>query len=159
LYWPLLASRAPRAARLLALLEAEHSGMDALLEQARNRDLGRHARSAAMSRLSESVLAYLEEKDRSVLGLLAAHLTAADEPVGWARGRAAIPAADERRVLAMMLAVAGEDERLHLLTHRPGPIAAGWSGTEARALTEVHRILAAVAGRRPPTGHGSPLRR
>jgi hypothetical protein len=147
--WPLLAARAPRAARLLALLEAEHSGMHALIVQVRDRDVTRPVRSAAMSRLSEAVLAHLEEEDRSLFGLLAAHMTAADQRPGPAWSRATIPPADERRVLAMMLAVAGEDERARLFAASRDPVVAAWSGTEARALIEVHRVLAAVAARRP----------
>jgi hypothetical protein len=116
-------------------------------EQARGRP--RPVRSAAMSRLSEAVLAHLEEEDRSLFGLLAAHMTAADQRPGPAWSRATIPPADERRVLAMMLAVAGEDERARLFAASRDPVVAAWSGTEARALIEVHRVLAAVAARRP----------
>ena len=104
-HWPLLVSRAPRAARLLALLEAEHSEMDQLVDGVRDRDLPRRTRAAAMSHLSELVLAHLEEEDRSVVPLLAMHVTAAEQRESMARSRGKIPKLDELRVLAMMLAL------------------------------------------------------
>ena len=78
-HWPLLVSRAPRAGRLLALLEAEHTEMDPLVDFVRDRDRSRQERSAAMTRLSELVLAHLEEEDRSVVPLLAIHVTAEEQ--------------------------------------------------------------------------------
>ena len=145
-HWPLLASRAPGAARLLALLEAEHTQMDPLVDQARDRRLTRDQRSLALSRLSELVLAHLEEEDRSVVPLLGVHITADEQLGSMARSRAKIPPADELRVLAMMLAAADEGEQSRMLAPLPEFVVSAWSETEAPALLHVHRVLAAVAG-------------
>jgi hypothetical protein len=146
-HWPLLASRAPGAARLLALLEAEHTEMDTLVDQARDRGRSREERSAALSRLSELVLAHLEEEDRSVVPLLAVHITAEEQLGSMARSRAKIPQADELRVLAMMLAAADEGEKSRMLAPLPEFVVSAWSEHEAPALRQVHRVLADVAGR------------
>jgi len=146
-HWPLLVSRAPRAARLLALLEAEHSEMDQLVDGVRDRDLPRRTRAAAMSHLSELVLAHLEEEDRSVVPLLAMHVTAAEQRESMARSRGKIPKTDELRVLAMMLAVADDGERARMLAPLPEAVANAWAHEGSPQLTQVHRVLADVAGR------------
>jgi hypothetical protein len=147
-HWPLLVSRAPRAGRLLALLEAEHTEMDPLVELVRDRSRSRQERSLAMARLSELVLAHLEEEDRSVVPLLAVHVTAEEQRGSMARSRAKIPEVDELRVLAMMLAAADEDERNRMLAPLPDCVVDAWAEHEAPALTGVHRVLADVASRR-----------
>jgi hypothetical protein len=147
-HWPVLASRAPGAARLLALLEAEHTRMDPLVVRVRDRDLSRQERANAMSRLTELVLAHLEEEDRSVVPLLAVHITAEEQRGSMERSRAKIPQADELRVLAMMLAAADEGEQARMLAPLPEPAVSAWSQHEAPALRQVHRTLAEVAGRR-----------
>ena len=152
-HWPLLASRAPGAARLLALLEAEHTEMDPLVDQVRDRGLSSHQRSVALSRLSELVLAHLEEEDRSVVPLLAVHITAEEQLGSMARSRAKIPQADELRVLAMMLAAADEGEKARMLAPLPDFVVSAWSEHEAPALRQVHRVLADVADRHV---HGTP---
>ena len=149
-HWPLLASRAPRAERLLALLEAEHTEMDPLIDRVRDRDLPRAERSSAMSRLTDMVLAHLEEEDRSVVPLLAVHITADEQRGSMARSRAKIPQADELRVLAMMLAAADEGEQARMLAPLPEFVVSAWSEHEAPALRQVHRVLADVAGSRAP---------
>ena len=145
-HWPLLASRAPGAARLLALLEAEHTEMDPLVAQVRDRGRSRGERSTALSRLSELVLAHLEEEDRSVVPLLAVHITAEEQLGSMARSRAKIPQADELRVLAMMLAAADEGEKSRMLAPLPEFVVSAWSEHEAPALRRVHRVLADVGG-------------
>jgi hypothetical protein len=147
-HWPLLASRAPGAARLLALLAAEHTEMDPLVDQVRDRDLSHAERSVALSRLNELVLAHLEEEDRSVVPLLAVHITADEQLGSMARSRAKIPQADELRVLAMMLAAGDEGERSRMLAPLPEFVVSAWSEHEAPALRHVHQVLADVAGRR-----------
>jgi hypothetical protein len=147
-HWPLLASRAPGAARLLALLEAEHTEVDPLVDRVRDRGLSRHERSTALSQLSELVLAHLEEEDRSVVPLLAVHITAEEQSGSMARSRAKIPQADELRVLAMMLAAADEGEKSRMLAPLPAFVVSAWSEHEAPALRQVHRVLADVAGRK-----------
>jgi len=147
-HWPLLASRAPGAARLLAILDTEHTQMDPLVQRARDRGLSRLERSLALSRLNELVLAHLEEEDRSVVPLLAVHITAEEQLGSMARSRAKIPQADELRVLAMMLAAATEAEQSRMLAPLPDFIISAWSEHEAPALSRVHRVLADVAG--PP---------
>jgi membrane protease YdiL (CAAX protease family) len=137
-HWPRLASRAPGAARLLALLETEHTEMEPLIGRARDRRLPRPERSVALSELTELVLAHLEAEDRSIVPLLALHISGDEQRAS----RAAIPPADESRVLAMMLAAATGDERSRLLAAFPHAAA-------APALTEVHRVLADVARRSP----------
>jgi len=146
-HWPLLATRAPGAARLLALLEAEHTEMDPLVERVRDRQLARAERARAMSRLSELVLSHLEEEDRSVVPLLAVHVSAEEQLGSMARSRARLPQDDEMRVLAMMLAAADEDERRRMLAPLPGAVTTAWSEREAPALSHVHRVLASVADR------------
>lgn len=146
-HWPLLVERAPGAARLLALLEAEHTEMDPLVERARDHELSRGERSQALSRLSELVLAHLEAEDRSVVPLLAVHVTAEEQLGSMARSRAKIPHADELRVLAMMLDPADEEERGRMLAPLPDFVVAAWTDQEAPALRDVHRVLADVAGR------------
>jgi hypothetical protein len=148
-HWPLLASRAPGAARLLALLETEHTEMDPLVDLVRDRDRSRGERSVAMARLCELVLAHLEEEDRSVVPLLAVHVTGEEQRASMARSRAKIPQADELRILAMMLAAGDDRERSRMLAPLPAVVIAAWSGHEAPALSSVHRVLADVAGRRP----------
>jgi hypothetical protein len=153
-HWPLLASRAPGAARLLALLETEHTEMDPLVDQARNRNRSRDERSGALSRLSQLVLGHLEEEDRSVVPLLAVHITAEEQRGSMARSRAKIPPADELRVLSMMLAAADEGEQSRMLAPLPESVVSAWSQREAPALRQVHRLLADVAAghpQRPPT--------
>ena len=103
----------------------------------------------AMSRLSELVLAHLEEEDRSVVPLLAVHVTAEEQRKSMARSRAKIPQADELRVLAMMLAAADEDERARMLAPLPDVVVTAWTEHEAPALSRVHRVLADVAVRHP----------
>ena len=137
-HWPLLVSRAPGAARLLALLEAEHTEMDPLIEVVRDRQLSRGQRSDAISRLSELVLAHLEVEDRSVVPLLAVHVTAEEQRGSMERSRAKIPPADELRVLAMMLAAADEGERARMLAPLPDVsgdrlVGAGGSSATQRA--------------------------
>jgi hypothetical protein len=146
-HWPLLASRAPGAARLLALLETEHTEMDPLVDRVRNRDLTRGDRAAAMTRLSELVLAHLEEEDRSVVPLLAVHITAEEQLGSMARSRAKIPPADELRVLAMMLAAADEGERSRMLAPLPDVVVTACAEHETPALFRVHGVLADIAGR------------
>ena len=148
-HWPLLASRAPGAARLLALLEAEHIEMDPLVERARDARLTRDERSVAMSKLSELVLAHLEEEDRSVVPLLSVHITAQEQVGSMARSRAKIPPADEIRVLAMMLAAADDGERSRMLAPLPEFVASAWSEgpIRMRPSEPMHRVLADVAGR------------
>ena len=140
-------TRAPGAARLLALLEAEHTEMDPLVERVRDRQLARAERARAMSRLSELVLSHLEEEDRSVVPLLAMHVSAEEHLGSMARSRARLPQDDEMRVLAMMLAAADEDERRRVLAPLPGAVTTAWSEREAPALSHVHRVLASVADR------------
>jgi hypothetical protein len=147
-HWPLLASRAPGAVRLLALLEAEHTEMDPLVDRVRSTGLSRQERAAAMSRLSELVLGHLEEEDRSVVPLLAVHVTAEEQRGSMARSRSKIPQVDELRVLAMMLAAADEDEQARMLAPLPETVVSAWRRDEAPALRQVHRTLAEVAGRR-----------
>jgi hypothetical protein len=146
-HWPLLVARAPGAARLLALLEAEHTEMDPLVDLVRDRSLLRQTRAVAMSRLSELVLAHLEVEDRSVVPLLAVHVTSKEQRDSMERSRAKIPQADELRVLAMMLAAADEGERQRMLAPLPDFVITAWSEDEAPALSRVHRVLAEVAGR------------
>jgi hypothetical protein len=146
-HWPLLASRAPGAARLLALLEAEHIEMDPLVVRVRADDLSRQERAAAMSKLVELVLGHLEEEDRSVVPLLAVHVTADEQLGSMARSRAKIPQVDELRVLAMMLAAADECEQARMLAPLPEVVVSAWRETEAPALRQVHRTLADVADR------------
>jgi hypothetical protein len=153
-HWPLLASRAPGAARLLALLGAEHTEMDPLVDQVRDCGLSRSERALALSRLSELVLGHLEEEDRSVVPLLAVHITAEEQLGSMARSRAKIPQADELRVLAMMLGAADEDERSRMLTPLPEFVVSAWAEQEAPALRHVHGVLADVAGR----AHRAPAR-
>ncbi len=148
-HWPLLAARAPGAARLLALLEAEHAQMDPLVDRVRDHALSPPERSLALSRLSEVVLAHLEEEDRSVVPLLAVHITAEEQAGSMARSRAKIPPADELRVLAMMLAAADEGEQARMLAPLPDFVVSAWSEREAPALRRVHRVLAGVAGHHP----------
>lgn len=150
--WPLLTSRAPGAGRLLALLEAEHTELDPLVDVARDRGFDRHDRASALSRLSELVLAHLEAEDRSVLPLLTVHVTTEEEREGMARSRAAIPKADELRVLAMLLAAADEAQRSQMLAPLPPVVVTGWSEREAPALRAVHRLLAQIAERRHEGG-------
>ena len=124
--------------------------MDPLVERARDRGLSRPERALAVSRLTELVLAHLEEEDRSVVPLLAG---TSRPRSSWAAWHAAAPRsrrADEARVLAMMLAAANEaraspDARPGCPTPspRPGP------SREAPALHQVHRVMADVSGRHP----------
>ncbi len=151
-HWPLLVSRAPGATRLLALLEAEHTEMDPLVELVRDRGLSRKDRALAMSRLCELVLAHLEVEDRSVVPLLAVHVTAEEQRGSMERSRAKIPPADELRVLAMMLAAADEGERVRMLAPLPDFVVTAWSEQAAPALSSVHRVLADVSGRK---AHGA----
>jgi hemerythrin-like domain-containing protein len=146
-HWPLLVSRAPGAARLLALLEAEHTEMDPLVDRVRDLARSRRDRAVAMSRLSELVLAHLEVEDRSVVPLLAVHVTAEEQRASMERSRAKIPRDDELRVLAMMLAAADEGERARMLAPLPDFVVSAWAEDEAPALTRLHRVLADVAGR------------
>jgi hypothetical protein len=148
-HWPVLASRASGAARLLALLEAEHAEMDPLVDKVRNRRLTRSERSVALSRLSELVLDHLEEEDRSVVPLLAVHITADEQSASMARSRANIPPDDELPVLAMMLAAADEDERRRMLGPLPEAVVSTWAQDEAPALRQVHRVLAEIAAAGP----------
>src|SRR4051812_28664485 len=90
-HWPLLASRAPGAARLLALLPAERTQLDPLVARVRARGLGRSERATALSRFTELVLGQLEEEDRSVVPLLSVHVTGEEQRDSMARSRAKIP--------------------------------------------------------------------
>jgi hypothetical protein len=146
-HWPLLASRAPGAARLLAMLEAEHTEMDPLVEVVRDRSRPRPERAQAMGRLTELVLAHLEAEDRSVVPLLAVHITAEEQRGSMERSRAKIPQADELRILAMMLAAADDGERARMLAPLPDFVVDAWAEQEAPALMRVHQELAAVAAR------------
>lgn len=151
-HWPLLVSRAPGAARLLAILEAEHTEIDPLVDVVRDRNRSRPERALAMGRLTELVLAHLEVEDRSVVPLLAMHVTAEEQRGSMERSRAKIPQADELRVLAMMLAAADDDERTRMLAPLPNFVVDAWSDDEAPELTRVHQALAAVAARRDERG-------
>lgn len=144
-HWPLLVERAPGASRLLAMLEAEHTEMDPLVEQVRDTSRSRRQRADAMTRLTELVLAHLEQEDQSVVPLLAVHVTAEEQRGSMARSRAKIPQADELRVLAMMLAAADGAERSRMLAPLPEFVITQWSEREAPALLEVHRVLAQIA--------------
>lgn len=147
-HWPLLASRAPGARRLLALLEAEHTEIDPLVERVQERSQPRRERSTAMTRLTELVLAHLEEEDRSIVPLLAAHVSRDEQQGSMARSRAKIPAEDELRVLAMMLAAADQRERTRMLAPLPAEVETAWAEVAAPELTRVHAVLAAVAAHR-----------
>lgn len=148
-HWPLLASRARGARRLLAMLETEHTEMDPLVDVVQDRCRDRSARSAAMTRLTELVLAHLEEEDRSVVPLLAVHVTRDEQLASMARSRSKIPADDELRVLAMMLAAGDEDERARMLAPLPEEVVTLWREAAAPGLTEVHSVLAQVAASGP----------
>lgn len=144
-HWPLLVARAPRAARLLALLEAEHTEMESLVEQVRDLTAPRQTRATATRRLTDLVLAHLEAEDRSIVPLLEVHVTGEEQRQSMARSRAKIPQADELRVLAMMLAAADDAERTRMLAPLPEFVVTAWAVEAAPALTEVHRILADIA--------------
>jgi hypothetical protein len=154
-HWPLLVERAPGAARLLAMLEAEHTEMGPLVVQVRDMALSRWERAAACTRLTELVLAHLEQEDQSVVPLLAVHVTAEEQRGSMARSRAKIPEADELRVLAMMLAAADEAERARMLAPLPESVVAHWSERAAPALLEVHRLLAQIADRETRDSQGA----
>jgi hemerythrin-like domain-containing protein len=146
-HWPLLVSRAPGAARLLAMLEAEHTEMDPLVEVVRDRTRTRPERAQAMGRLTELVLAHLEAEDRSVVPLLAVHITAEEQRGSMERSRVKIPQDDELRVLTMMLAAADDGERARMLAPLPDFVVDAWAEQAAPALMRVHQELAAVAAR------------
>jgi hypothetical protein len=97
-------------------------------------------------------LAHLEVEDRSIVPLLAVHVTAEEQRGSMERSRAKIPQADELRVLAMMLAAADDDERTRMLAPLPNFVVDAWSDDEAPELTRVHQALAAVAARRDERG-------
>ena len=107
------------------------------IDVVRDRQLSRGQRTRiAMARLSELVLAHLEVEDRSVVPLLAVHVTAEEQRGSMERSRAKIPPADELRVLAMMLAAADEDERARMLAPLPDSWWTAWSEQAAPALTQ-----------------------
>lgn len=145
-HWPLLASRAPGAAALLGQLEAEHVEMDPLVDEARDRTRPQPDRAAALGRLSLLVLAHLDEEDRSIVPLLAVHVTADEQRGSMVRSRAKIPAEDESRVLAMMLAAADREQAARMLAPLPRPVVRAWSRDAAPALARTHEVLAQVAG-------------
>jgi len=59
-----------------------------------------------------------------------------------------IPAADEIRLLAMLLAAADEAERVAILTPLSGEMTLIWREFAAPALCRVHEVLAGTASRR-----------
>ena len=89
-HWPLLASRAPVPPGCSPYWRPSTPQMDPLVQRARDRGLSRLERSLALSRLNELVLAHLEEEDRSVVPLLAVHITAEEQLGSMARSRAKI---------------------------------------------------------------------
>jgi hypothetical protein len=145
-HWPALAERAPGAVPLLGLLEKEHEQMDPLMEAVRDQTSPRQQRAGHLQELSALVMAHLDEEDRSIVPLLAVHITEAEQSASMQHSRAAIPPADELRVLSMMLAAADEAEKTRMLTPLPSEVRQAWENEGAPALRRVHDVLA-EAGR------------
>ncbi len=145
-HWPLLAARAPGASALLAILEAEHARMDPLVVVVRDSSRSQADRADSLGALTTLVLAHLDEEDRSIVPLLAAHISAREQFDSMMRSRAKIPPADELRVLAMMLAAADAAEQARMLAPLPPDVTDMWAEHAAPALTRVHDLLAQLTG-------------
>jgi hypothetical protein len=141
-HWPLLAARAPGVGRLLALLEREHVQMDPLIDDVRETTSAQSDRAAALTTLTELVLKHLAEEDRSIVPLLAVHITAEEQFGSMMRSRAKIPPSDELRVLAMMLDAADAAERTRMLAPLPQEVVELWQQAAAPELESAHRVLA-----------------
>jgi hypothetical protein len=79
------------------------------------------------------------------VALLERHITGPEQFQSMQRSRAKIPAADELRVLAMMLAPASADEGRRMLAPLPVEAVAAWRTQAGPALRAVHEELAATA--------------
>jgi hypothetical protein len=144
-HWPVLGVRAPEAVPQLNRLEAEHVDMDPLLEAARDRRRPITYRAGVLHELTDLVIAHLDEEDRTIVPLLERHITGPEQFQSMQRSRAKIPAADELRVLAMMLAPASADEGRRMLAPLPVEAVAAWRTQAGPALRAVHEELAATA--------------
>jgi hypothetical protein len=144
-HWPVLGVRAPEAVPLLDRLEREHVHMDPLLAAARDRRRPVIYRAGVLSELTDLVTAHLDEEDRAIVPLLERHITGPEQFESMQRSRAKIPASDELRVLAMMLASATEDEARRMLAPLPDEVVDAWRTLAAPALDAVHQELAATA--------------
>jgi hemerythrin-like domain-containing protein len=147
-HWPVLASRVPGAVALLDLLEAEHDQMDPLIDEVRDRSRSQVDRADALRQLTDLVVAHVDEEDRCVVPLLAEHITATEQASSMERSRAKIPAADELRVLAMMLAAATRQEQTHFLSLLPTDVGELWRLHAAPEIDRVHDLLPSPS--RPP---------
>jgi hypothetical protein len=140
-HWPLLASRVPGVAALLDILEAEHLEMGSLISGVKDRSRPQQVRARLLQRLTDLVLAQLNEEDRCVVPLLAEYVSAEEQAGSMARSRAKIPADDQIPVLALMLDAASTPDRLHLLSLLPAEVGDRWRRQAAPNLDRVHQVL------------------
>ncbi|MBF8194475.1 hemerythrin domain-containing protein [Nonomuraea sp. K274] len=120
--WPLLRTRAPASAAVLAALERQHEQIDPDLAVAGDRSQPSARRAEALHRLHTALGRHLDDEERDAVPLIRAHLTAAE----WqAHGMDVIRGYDRKRVPLLFgwACAAGSPELVRqALTDFPAPI-------------------------------------
>ncbi|MGH3899183.1 MAG: hemerythrin domain-containing protein [Pseudonocardiaceae bacterium] len=104
--WPTLRERAPAASPALDRLEAQHTQIDPLVTAAADTSRPLPERALVLAELHDAINAHLEEEERLILPLAAAHISAEEWDAFGQRALASIP-------------------------HRYLPIVLGWVSSEA----------------------------
>jgi len=140
-HWPLLARRAPELVELLAQLQSEHTTLDPQLRIVLDRAQPQLERSEALTQLTRTLTDHFDDEDRVVIPALRRHITADEQAGSMERSRRKIPAADELRVLSMMLDSATDEQRDRMLAVLPSDVIALWRAVGAPQLADTHSRL------------------
>ncbi|MCU1361454.1 MAG: hemerythrin cation binding domain protein [Ilumatobacteraceae bacterium] len=140
-HFRLLSERDDASADVLRQMEAQHETLQGLLSAACDVRRSRLVRAIALRTLVEATIRHLDTEDAEIVPKLRQTITADEQTDSMARSRAKIPAADELRVLALMLAAAGPQQLERMLAVLPGEVIERWRTDAAPALDAVHDHL------------------
>lgn len=138
-HWPLLSRRAPELTTFLEQLQSEHATLDPQLHVILDRSLLQAERSETLTQLVANVRDHFDDEDRVVIPALRRHITADEQAASMERSRRKIPAADELRVLSMMLAAATNEQRDRMFAVLPDDVIELWQQVGAPQLADIHR--------------------
>ncbi|MCU1360336.1 MAG: hemerythrin cation binding domain protein [Ilumatobacteraceae bacterium] len=140
-HWPLLARRAPELVELLDQLQAEHSTLDPQLLVILDRARPQFERSEALAELARTLTDHFDDEDRVVIPALRRHISATEQSGSMERSRRKIPAADELRVLSMMLDAATDEQLQRMLAVLPAEVIELWRTVGIPQLADIHGRL------------------
>ena len=140
-HFRLLCQRDVTSVETVRQLQAQHETLRDLLAGARDVQRPRLARAVALRALVEVTIRHLDDEDSDVLPRFHSTITRREQADSMARSRAKIPAVDELRVLALMLAAASAQQLQRMLAILPDDAVHLWHTAAAPALNAVHDHL------------------